>query len=592
MRHAIRQIYLLTVILVVSISGYAYASEWTDGSPIGPSIRSSGQCATEYNGAAYLFASTSDGILWQKVTAAPWHSQNWNHLDIPTDAAPAAVAFGGNLYLFVRNSGRGGTISYITYNGTNWSQWTHTSLQTISSPAVAAEGTKLHLFWREASNNLFTATLSGGNWSQHSTIAGLLTNAPPAAQYFDGNVYLFAVTTSGDMRYKKLADATWSTIGELNATNTSPMALAVSNGKLFIFAQSVGVGYYRILDRTHQRDDFLPVDMWLPVESGRARTSLTAVGYQTTVYLFYGRNHSSSFLGGVSSTTAPHVFVQHATWSEVPIAIVPLAKGDCSQAANTNEFPELVRFADSVYNPLMIRISLKKIYPNNCDDLIWDPKNEHTVPGDTQCYEPPSGRNRCYWDKFVTTAKKPEFIDQIVVFVSNQSGGGGFSWFYSNYIYHPDHAIAVCNSGGTSSFSYYHNGFPHEIGHYAGLPHTHQNVAETLAEVQSALEAANYNTSTLDQDRIPLIDDFAVNDTAPDPLYQKDGVSDMKCAAVNSPVTLLDRRETSPKPIVLIPPRNNVMSYYQVSPMIINKLTSDQGKVVYQGLRRKGIIRN
>lgn len=200
------------------------------------------------------------------------------------------------------------------------------------------------------------------------------------------------------------------------------------------------------------------------------------------------------------------------------------------------------------------------------------------------------------------TAKQPEYAGQIVIFITNKSGGGGFSGFGSNYIYHPDHVIDVCNSNGTSSFSYFHNGFPHEIGHYAGLPHTfrdvvkvdkdHYRIAYTLQEVQAALEAASYDISTFDQDTGTWITDFSVNDTPPDPLYQQNGVSDMKCTAINSPVTFSDKRTSPPTPIILVPPRNNLMSYYQVSSTIINKLTRDQGRVVYQGLRQKGIIKN
>ena len=595
MKNAIRHLNILIVILVAFISSYATASEWTEGSPIGPSIRSLGQCANVFGGAAYLFVATSDGIMWQKAVNVSWHSQNWNRLSIQTDAAPTSVEFGGNLYLFVRNSGNYGKISYATYNGTDWSQWKHTSWQTFSAPAVAADDTKLHLFWRDASNKLVTSTFSGGNWSQNSTIANLLTNVAPAAQFFDGNVYLFAVATDGEIRYKRLTDTNWSTITGLKTTEISPVALAVSNGKLFIFAQSSGIGYYRILDRTHQRDDFLPVDEWVTVESGKARTSLAAVGFLNTVYLFYGRNHSHAFLGGLTSTTAPYVFAQSATWSEASIAIVPLAKSDCSQAASTSDFHDLVRFADSVYNPLMIHMSLNKIYPTICDDLIWDIGNQFNSPND-----PASGSNHSFWDKLASTSEKVEYANQIVIFITNKSGGGGFSGFGPNYVYHPDHVIGVCNSGGLSSFSDYRNSFPHEIGHYAGLPHTFgdvvkenngQRVAQTLGEVQSALEAANYDTSTLDQDKIgPWINDFAINDTPPDPFYEKNGVSDMKCTAANTPVMLLDKRTAPPTPIILIPPRTNVMSYYQVSSTIINKLTRDQGRVIYQGFRRKGII--
>jgi len=588
--------YLVAFALLVILTGHAMAAEWTEGGPVGPSVKSLGQCACVYAGAAYLFAATSDGISWQEATTAPWPSQNWNRLDMPTDTAPAAVEFAGGLYLFARNLNNRGKISYASYNGNSWSQWTHTSWQTISSPAVAAAGTKLHLFWRDASNKLFTAALSAGTWSHSAPVGGILTNAAPTAQYFDGKVYLFAVATTGQLLYKRLSDANWHIVSGLKVTKSAPVALAVSNGKLFIFAQKSGIGYYRILDRTHSRDDFLPVDEWVPVEPGRARSSLAAVGFQDTVYLFYGRSHSSAFLPGMPSKSAPYVFVQSATWSTVQIAIVPLAKNDCSHAADSSDFPELVRFADSVYNPLMIRMILKQIYSNECNDLVWNLNNQFVIPGDSD-----SGTNPDFFKELDDIAKRPEYSGQVVIFITNMSGGGGFSGFSSNYIYHPDGVIDVCNSGGVGSFSPYRNGFAHEIGHYSGLPHTfrdvvkekdHYRVARNIAEVQVALEAASYDILTFDQDRMPWIDDFGVYDTPPDPLYEANGVSDMKCAVLDSPMTLFDKRTVPPTPIVLVPPRTNLMSYYQTSPTIINKLTRDQGRVVYQGLRRKGIIKN
>lgn len=586
MKYAVKHLYIQLIIFTgLVISGPVTANEWTEGSPVGPSVRSFGQSAMIYNGAAHLFTATDQGLLWQKRTTSSWYSKNWNCVDkIKIKTAPATVEFEGKLYLFIQNHREGGKISYKIYNGSNWGQWKHTLWKTVSSPAVAVANNKMHLIWRDAYNNLRTSTFTDGNWGHDSIITGLKTYTAPAAQYFDGNIYLFVITTTGNINYKKLVDTDWNRIDGLKSKAISSVALAVSNGKLFIFAQSSGDSYYQILDRTHQHDNFLPVDEWISVESGRARTSLAAIGFQNTVYLFYGRNHSTPFLGGLPLTTAPYVFVQSSTWSDVQIAIIPIAKKDGSQCASTSDFPGLVRFADSVYNPLMIRMSLKKIYEPICDDSIWK-------------------QDKGFGDKLTVIANEAKYKGQIVVFVTNNSGGGAFSGFSINYVHHPDHVINICNSGGVNSFSPFRNSFAHEIGHYAGLLHTFRDVvmkgdgtyrvAETLAEVQAALVEANYNISTLDNDKLASwIDDFFVYDTPPDPLYEKNNVSDMKCTAVDSPVTLLDNRKTPPEKIELIPPRTNLMSYYQVSPTIINKLTKDQGVIVYQGLRRKGVITN
>ena len=471
-----------------------------------------------------------------------------------------------------------------------------------SSPAVANEGKKLHLFWRNESNVLVMASLSGSHWSDSTPVGGtssvsggLTTHVAPAAHYFNGDVNVFIVASTGQILYKRLSKPNWLFVDKVRLMDQSPIAVTVSHGKLFIFAQQGGVTYYKLRERERaDRVTLLPVDQWLPVENGRARTSVAAVSFNDSVYLFYGANHASAFLPGLAAQLSPYVFMQSATWSTARIAILPLAKSDCSNGASTADFPGLIEFADSVYSPHMIRVILGHIHPHECNDLIWDLANQFIKPGDDK-----SGRN----DKFFTTldniADREIFDNQILIFVTNESGGGGFSGYSIEYVYHPDQVINVCNAVGVGSTSPYRNGFAHEIGHLAGLPHTfagvvpdggNNRIAYTHAEVQTAFDKANYDLSIFDGDLVSFIPGFGVNDTPPDPLYEQNGVSDMKCSPVETPISLLDGRTVPPVQVDLVPPRLNLMSYYQISPKLVHRLSRDQVKVVYQGLRSKGVI--
>jgi hypothetical protein len=257
---------------------------------------------------------------------------------------------------------------------------------------------------------------------------------------------------------------------------------------------------------------------------------------------------------------------QIAEWTTIPLAVVQTADDNCSNQADLTNVPRWIQYANLVYAPLLIE------YNRSLDRTICD----KGLQGDS-------------FDNNVATthASEPQFQGRVVVYFRARASGGAFSGASLNFVAMPE-TLSVCDARGVRSFNFFNNDLAHEVGHYFGLPHPFHDfphfsgkVAMSKAQVQQMLEDSGFDvTEAFDRD----LAEAGVGDTPPDPLYESGGVSDEKCTAKDTPVTLSGAHGEA---ITLIPPRTNVMSYYQISGTIVNSLTPGQRSVIYRYVRSK-----
>jgi Pregnancy-associated plasma protein-A len=126
------------------------------------------------------------------------------------------------------------------------------------------------------------------------------------------------------------------------------------------------------------------------------------------------------------------------------------------------------------------------------------------------------------WDWLTKELNGIAAREKKVVIAFRNKGGGGFSWWTYDYIVMPGfHKTNLCKTGMDLSL------FPHELGHYFGLPHTFEITAKTEKALGDSLVAHAGNPVIFDGDK-----DY-VDDTGFDPF-----VGELQCLTDVYEVTL------------------------------------------------------
>jgi hypothetical protein len=174
-----------------------------------------------------------------------------------------------------------------------------------------------------------------------------------------------------------------------------------------------------------------------------------------------------------------------------------------------------------------------------------------------------------------------------LVILARKSTGGGTG--VRNAVIMPEYHCSppTCHGAPHCSHDRYNNMLAHEIGHYFLLAHPFHDcphfpgfVAHNKAEAQGMLAQYNYDpVAAFDRD----LEENGIADTPPDPFWE---AIDIKCPA--DPKEAVEFDNGSGGEITLYFDRTNVMSYYEISNTIINKLTPGQIRAIYKSLIERG----
>ncbi len=155
--------------------------------------------AVEYGGQLYVFAKydLNNSIRFKRLNSSGVWSGTITVPTATTDSAVSATVFGSNLYLFYKEVGAGQQqIRYMTYNGSSWSgPFTISSgARSEDGPAAEAVGSFLYVFYREGTG---TRNLKYRTWSvlfgwsgesTHSTQDFAITD--PRVMYEGGRIHV------------------------------------------------------------------------------------------------------------------------------------------------------------------------------------------------------------------------------------------------------------------------------------------------------------------------------------------------------------------------------------------------------------------
>lgn len=572
------------------------ATEWTVGQPLSPSITANGQAAVQFNDTLYIFASSENKVVYQRIARdTDKFTGHWESLPVDTDEAPAVAVFEGKLYLFTK--GRGDQrITYRIFDGRKWTEPSVPLGNSSVAPAAAADGNTLYIVMLTESGELLYRKLVGSNWSKPTKLSGKYSSVAPAVAIYDGELFVSIRALDGKVYLRTIAKPYWSGLGS-HRTSESP-ALAVSGNRLFLLSRAEdGSVWFRILDRSHGRNDLVPTNRWMPVGRGYAESPLSVSALDDSIFVFYRKNRVLPGPLGLRST--PAIFYKMASWTEAPLAIIQGADPGCVNKANLANVGTWIEYANSVYAPLMVRFNWA-LTVQKCG-YEWQATDGFK---DT-------------WDKAKdnesTLAADPEMSNMVWVAVRARAAGGAFAGYGSRIIAMPEGMLVCGDQGLSGPKNFYQNDLAHELGHYFGLQHTFKGPPKTKGDLQQMLEDVGFDpVRAFDYDAKGSMyydaqsgETVSVFDTPPDPHHELFGVSVDKCKDANAPVffsgasnekacsmasqcigaeTCMDGKCV----IKLVPPRLNAMSYYQVSDTVINRFSPGQAAVIYKALRARG----
>jgi hypothetical protein len=195
--------------------GFMYAA--MPPNSVQPTYMSASPGMAVFNGSLYCFTQEVDN--GSNLNYSTFDGSSWSTQQTVGDAnmgyAPGPVVFNNNLYVFF--DGGGWLYYYVSSDGTSWGNTVnvvHTGLSYNPAPVVyndtlyvfyTAEGQE-HSIW-------FNAMNTQGGWTGSTEIPGLNNNSiayssyngacPPCAIVFNGELYLFYITSGWTVAYRK-----------------------------------------------------------------------------------------------------------------------------------------------------------------------------------------------------------------------------------------------------------------------------------------------------------------------------------------------------------------------------------------------------
>jgi len=185
---------------------------------------------------AYVFTAIRDSSGHVSVNQAPLGKPfgQWFAQDMITDAAPAVVGVGNNIYIFAKSMD-GRIMFNRAQQGQSFTGWQEVQGggRTNSAPAAGAVGDHVFVAIRgldgHVSVNQADLAMPFGQWFPQA----MVTDVAPAVVGVGDNVYLFAKTTDGKVMFNRAplrqAFVGWQEVQGHGQTNQSPGAGAVGD---------------------------------------------------------------------------------------------------------------------------------------------------------------------------------------------------------------------------------------------------------------------------------------------------------------------------------------------------------------------------
>lgn len=248
-------------------------------------------------GLALALVATIGGPV-AAASPAGWSGTFTTIPGVKTKDAPAAVVFGGKVWLFVR--GTDNQVHLTRWRTSSWGPWATVpgAKTTLSAPAVVVYNNQLNLIIRASDDTLLRNRWNGTKWLGWKPIPGGMTTASaPAAVVFDGGLHLIVRQKNADTVHESiLAAGTWSAWQELNGGGKidGAPAAATDGDLLMVVGNGVADDFLYDNHRTTSTD-------WSGWGQNSSSDTPSAAGigvYLFTLHLFQ-RNADSS----VSMTT-------------------------------------------------------------------------------------------------------------------------------------------------------------------------------------------------------------------------------------------------------------------------------------------------
>ncbi|MFF4148417.1 hypothetical protein ACFY0A_46020 [Streptomyces sp. NPDC001698] len=222
-----------------------------------------------------------------------------------TNAAPAAVAAGDRLFVFIKDATSGLVLVNMAVLGGLFDDYWHevqSSVHTDAAPSALAIGNRLFVFIREAGTGrilLNQATLAGPSfprWLDHwpEVQGNERTDAAPSALSIGNRLFVFIKEAESGriLLNQAVLDSAfqpdWAEVGGNNGhTDAAPSAMAIGN-RLFVFIKEAGTGRI-LLNQATLAGPSLPrwLDHWVEVQGGgRTDAAPSAMAIGTRLFLF------------------------------------------------------------------------------------------------------------------------------------------------------------------------------------------------------------------------------------------------------------------------------------------------------------------
>lgn len=227
------------------------------------------------------------------ASPAGWSSTFTPIPGVKTKSSPAAVVFGGKVWLFVR--GTDNQVHLTRWRTIGWAPWTTVpgAKTTRSAPAVVVHDNQLNLIIRSRDDTLLRNRWNGTKWLGWKAVPGGMTTASaPAAVVFDGGLHLIVRQKDADTVHESiLAAGSWSAWDMVNGGGKidGAPAAATDGGLLMVVGNGVADDFLYDTHRTAST-------AWSGWGQNNASDTPSAAGIAVhflTLYLFQ-RNADSS----------------------------------------------------------------------------------------------------------------------------------------------------------------------------------------------------------------------------------------------------------------------------------------------------------
>lgn len=223
---------------------------WKD---LGGIISSDPASASDSGGELLVFARGSDNrTLWYISVNNSSITGTWKSLGGELDSSPAAVATNQGIFVFVR--GLSDELWYRQLVGKNWTEWKYLGGQFESEPyALSHDNYSITVLAQGIDGNLWTLLYNGTTWGNWTNKMMGLPSSPTAVNANE-QILIFARGTDASTWFSNLKEdnattTSWRSLGGVITYRPIPLLLN-DNEVIFYVVGTDGILYHKKLDPT------------------------------------------------------------------------------------------------------------------------------------------------------------------------------------------------------------------------------------------------------------------------------------------------------------------------------------------------------